>query len=143
MIIFITISYLPKVSRVRCQMSDSDNKAISVQLQLKLDLPTGTELGNSLPHCTYSTLNVATHGGEVATHMLLLAALLLVPLGQHCFLHLCLFKPRHRPPLLVCHKLHGLKMDAESIAALSSTSPFFSTNTFTFPSTGRTPVLLF
>ena len=35
------------MSRVRCQMSDSDNKAISVQVQLKLDLPTGTELGNN------------------------------------------------------------------------------------------------
>ena len=34
------------MSRVRCQMSDSDNKAISVQVQLDLDLPTGTELGN-------------------------------------------------------------------------------------------------
>ena len=28
-------------------MSDSDNKAISVQVQLKLDLPTGTELGKN------------------------------------------------------------------------------------------------
>ena len=35
------------MSGVRCQMSDSDNKAISVQVQLDLDLPTGTELGNN------------------------------------------------------------------------------------------------
>ena len=34
------------MSGVRCQISDSDNKAISVQVQLDLDLPTGTELGN-------------------------------------------------------------------------------------------------
>ena len=31
-------------------MSDSDNKAISIQVQLKLDLPTGTELGNSIKY---------------------------------------------------------------------------------------------
>ena len=32
-------------------MSDSDNKAISVEVQLDLDLPTGTELGNILGVC--------------------------------------------------------------------------------------------
>ena len=32
--------------RVKSSLSDSDNKAISVQVQLGLDLPTGTELGN-------------------------------------------------------------------------------------------------
>ena len=31
----------------KIQMPDSDNKVISVQVQLDLDLPTGTELGNN------------------------------------------------------------------------------------------------
>ena len=35
------------MSGVRCQMSDSVDKAISVKVQLKFDLPTGTELGNN------------------------------------------------------------------------------------------------
>ena len=34
-------------------MSDSDNKAISVQVQLDLDLPTGTELGNNSVQIAY------------------------------------------------------------------------------------------
>ena len=32
--------------RIRSTLSDSDNKAISVQVQLELDLPTRTELGD-------------------------------------------------------------------------------------------------
>ena len=35
------------MSRVRCKMSDSDNKAISFQVQLDHDLPIGTELGKN------------------------------------------------------------------------------------------------
>ena len=34
------------MSWVRCKLSDSNDKAISVQVQLKLDLPTGPEHGN-------------------------------------------------------------------------------------------------
>ena len=33
--------------RVRSTLSDSDNIAISVQVKLELEWPTGTELGNS------------------------------------------------------------------------------------------------
>ena len=69
------------------------------------------ELLHSLPHCTYSTLLVATHGGVHATHMLLHAALLLVPLGKPCPLHLLLLKPIHTPSLLLCHELQGLELD--------------------------------
>ena len=39
-------------------------------------------------------------------------------LGQPSFLYLCLFKLLHMHPLLLCHKLQGLEMDAESVAAL-------------------------
>ena len=37
MIIFITILYSPKISWVRCQMSDSDFEAISVSVQYHLN----------------------------------------------------------------------------------------------------------
>ena len=39
-------------------------------------------------------------------------------LGQPSFFYLCLFKLLHMHPLLLCHKLQGLEMDAESVAAL-------------------------
>ena len=81
------------------------DKGLKSHVPIHVTHPLCHELLQSLSDCTYSTLVVATHGGVLATHMLLLAALLLVPLGQPCPLHLLLFKPLHTPPLFHCHEL--------------------------------------